>query len=1218
MRRTALSRVLALLLGASACGGVAAPSAHPPVVAVAPGDDLQALLDTLRGPATVQLAPGDYHLEPVAFTDSTCGNCQDPNEDVPATRGLLVRGDSIALAGGTAGHVVLHTHAGYGVLFDGCADCALERVTVTDGARDADGRATDAGVVIRGGRVTLSDCVVRDNLGDSATVHTVVVGIMGIAVREGGDATVRRCRIERNSWDGIAGYRGAHVLAEDNVVDGVDAARGAQMGGGRGVGIGLTWDAEGVLRGNLVTRYWKGIGVFVDAKASITGNVVEDVLTWGLAYWGPDAGRPVAWIARQRRVRDRRVRRHRRPHGAVGAGRGAGRGPPRDGHAARRRPRRAGRERLRAHGPGRALRLRRAVLHAASHRAPRRSAGLQDRGQPDLGRAPAGRPAAGGHPRRGRLPHPGRAADRGVVRLARHGRVALRGRVRARPPMTAPSGVQADPDAQGPARADAEPDGPARLRALARPDKWFLSAGDGFLWAPPFPRRLDRPGFWDTAHVYHFPIEPLFSVALVGDDGRERLLRRTSMDWRPDRLEVRWEGPGNVRLTELRYVLPGGRFCSAWWADEKTDQGSALDGASLVAFTAVPGPNVRDLGRLGAGLRWRSTLFDRRRESLDVTLTLEAVLLPPKERNGGSPGADPDRDAAAEATRCAALRSEGGAEPHWDLTPFVELWRGDGTTRGTLGDGPTSLDGVSDRGWAHLAVALPLDELAPDRGVGFVHQVRPEALGGAPRPDRAVPPLPRHSADAWSRAIEAYPRLSSSDPYLARYFDYRIYGLHLNRIAGGGGRIPHPAVAEGIEYFHLPITYSAQCHMMETRWSADPAVARGSLLNFLAAQRPDGSLPGRLYVNHETGEDFYHANWADAAFAVDAIHPDRAFLEAAYAGLARYADWMRRERDPESSGMVTVVNHYETGQEYMSRYLAVDPSSDVTEWEPRLRLKGVDVTVYAYQLLRGLEAMAARLGRNDDVDTWSARATRVGRAIREEMWDEEAGIFSDVDGATGRRTGVKAAVCFYPLLTDLLEDAHVDRLLGHLSDPASFATPFPVPSSSADDPLFSAEGLWKGKRHNCPWNGRVWPMTNSHVVEGLLRQWHRGRAAAGPTAGHVLSRFVRMMFHEGDLARPNCYEHYNPRTGHACVFRGIDDYQHSWVLDLLARGVTGVEPTAAALRIHPLPMGLEHARFRGRLRGRDIDVRVRGEEVEARVDGAVLRTRIGEPVEVAW
>jgi hypothetical protein len=334
--------------------------------------------------------------------------------------------------------------------------------------------------------------------------------------------------------------------------------------------------------------------------------------------------------------------------------------------------------------------------------------------------------------------------------------------------------------------------------------------------------------------------------------------------------------------------------------------------------------------------------------------------------------------------------------------------------------------------------------------------------------------------------------------------------------------------------------------------------------------------------------------------------------------LGRYADWLRTERDPEDSGMVTVVNHYETGQEYMSRYLAVDPDSDVNAWEPRLRLKGVDVTVYLYQLLGGLAGIADRLDRAEEAERWRAAAASVGRALREEMWDPRTGMFSDVDGATGKRTGVKAAVCFYPLLTDLVDAEKVERMLGHLEDRAGFATPFPVPSTAADDPLFDAEGLWKGKRHNCPWNGRVWPMTNSHVVEGLLRQWHRGSERAGRIAAHVLSRFVRMMYHEGDPARPNCYEHYNPFNGHACVFRGIDDYQHSWVLDLLARGVTGVEPGRDALRIHPLPMGLDDARFLGRLRGHDVDVVVRDKEVKATVDGTVYRTRVGRPVEIAW
>ncbi len=770
----------------------------------------------------------------------------------------------------------------------------------------------------------------------------------------------------------------------------------------------------------------------------------------------------------------------------------------------------------------------------------------------------------------------------------------------------------------GAAAGGSEPE--ARLRALARPDKWFLSAGEGFLWAPPFPGWLHRPGFWDPAHVWHYPLGPLFSVALVAADGRADALERVSSDWRPDRLEVVWRAASGATATERRYVLPGGRFCSAWDVDLGHAVGAQGAIQRLVAFTAVRGDSVRALLRSGAGVGWTTTLHDRKDGTLDVAVRLEAVAQ-------GAPGAAAAGSGAP--VWCASLRSEGAADPEWSTSPFVELV---GARGGFVPPGSLSLEGVSARGWVHVAVAAP----DPGRGgdgpdVVFVLTVEAQGLDAsasdraeradAPGPERAGradAPLPARSTALWAEAIAAYPRFSCSDPWLERYFDYRVYGLRLNRIEGGVGRIPWPAVAEGPEYFHLPITYSAQCHMMETRWAADPGTARGSILNFLGAQRPDGSLPGRLYVNHETGEDFYHADWADAALAVDALHPDAAFLETVYAGLGRYADWLRAERDPEDSGMVTVVNHYETGQEYMSRYIAVDAASDVAEWEPRLRLKGVDVTVYTYQLLRGLASMADRLGRSRDARAWGGRAERVGRALLDAMWNADAGIFSDVDGATGARTGVKAAVCFYPLLTDLLDEERVARLLAHLTDPATFATAFPLPSSSVDDPLFSAEGLWKGKRHNCPWNGRVWPMTNSHVVEGLIRQWHRGRAATGPIAAHLLSRFVRMMYHDGDLERPNCYEHYHPYTGHACVFRGIDDYQHSWVLDLLARGVCGVEPGADTLRIHPLPMGLEEAGFRGRLRGRDVAVRVRGDGVEARVDGSLLRGTVGTPLEVAW
>lgn len=250
----------------------------------------------------LELAPGTYAFEPRAYVDSTCGNCEEPNTLVPASLGWRVAGSRIVITSRCDGapaspdSVRLYTHAGYGILFEHCDDCHLEGVSITGGARDSDGRATDAAIVVKQSSVRIEHCTIRDNIGDVRVVQEQVVGIIGIAGREGARLEIRNNRILRNSWDGIALYRGAEATILDNVIDGIDKARGKQIGGGRGVGIGITWDAQAAVHRNRVTRYWKGIGIFVDAQASVSRNVVEDVLTWGIAYWDAGQGKPVAWI----------------------------------------------------------------------------------------------------------------------------------------------------------------------------------------------------------------------------------------------------------------------------------------------------------------------------------------------------------------------------------------------------------------------------------------------------------------------------------------------------------------------------------------------------------------------------------------------------------------------------------------------------------------------------------------------------------------------------------------------------------------------------------------------------------------------------------------------------------------------------------------------------------------------------------------------------------
>ena len=753
------------------------------------------------------------------------------------------------------------------------------------------------------------------------------------------------------------------------------------------------------------------------------------------------------------------------------------------------------------------------------------------------------------------------------------------------------------------------------IEALARSDKWYLGSGEGTIFAPPFPVWLDAPGFWDEATIFQYQVGPLFTVTILDHGGRELALTARSRRWTPAELTVEYDLPGGMSATEVRTVQPGGVFASEW--NIRSPQPVSLH---AVAWTAQDTASV-DLPsvRWDTAMQLTRTLRDRRDVALNVRMELAAV---------------------GDATSWSATLSEKSAlQPHWRFAPFGELWEGESLPRAVR------LQGIAPTGLLYAAVHTALPRNTTECSVAFAMRLTladntlrggraPTPLGvrviQPSRAPSATPlgitavgaariagsmPLARASRRRWREYFAQVPHFTCSDPYLERYYWYRWYGLWLNTIQPGTGNYQWPTVCEGIGFFHEPITYSAQCHARELRWLRDPAHARGVLRTIFAHQKPDGALHGRIYVNHLQGTDFYHANWGDAVLALDVLRPDETFLHELYPSLARHAEWLVRTRDADGTGMIDVVDQYETGQEYMSRYQAVDADADSYGWENRIRLKGIDVTVYAYALFRALARLAIRGGSAHEAPHWASYADRTATAVRQRMWDEPAGMFFDVNPQTMQRTGVYAAVCFYPYFTDLATDAHLPGLERNLLDPSRFWTPYPAPSSALDDPMFSAVAEWKGKRHVCPWNGRVWPMTNSHLMEALGRWGTREHPRLRQAAGHFLGKFVRMMFHDGDLSRPNCYEHYNPFTGAASVYRGIDDYQHSWVADLIIQYACGVRVAEHEIVIDPLPMDLDSFELRGvRVGDLELGVRLDAGHLTVTANEHLHMARWGEPI----
>jgi poly-gamma-glutamate synthesis protein (capsule biosynthesis protein) len=237
-----------------------------------PFRDLQTAIDAGTEWDRILIMPGTYEAHPDSYPEELCGNCQEHRTEVKATRGFLIKGKALQLVGSGTDSTVLITKAGYGVLFEHSLGSVITDLAITGGIRDADGMATDAGIVAKYSTVTVKNVKIRDN---THQLEDVVVGIGGVFGRENSELFIIQNVIENNGWDGVALYRGANAyIADNSICD------------GRGAGIGITWDATATVYRNRVSNYWKGIGTFGDSRAVVRNNAVYDNLGWGVIATG--------------------------------------------------------------------------------------------------------------------------------------------------------------------------------------------------------------------------------------------------------------------------------------------------------------------------------------------------------------------------------------------------------------------------------------------------------------------------------------------------------------------------------------------------------------------------------------------------------------------------------------------------------------------------------------------------------------------------------------------------------------------------------------------------------------------------------------------------------------------------------------------------------------------------------------------------------------------
>ncbi|OGM38391.1 hypothetical protein A3E13_01945 [Candidatus Woesebacteria bacterium RIFCSPHIGHO2_12_FULL_40_20] len=279
----------------------------------------------------------------------------------------------------------------------------------------------------------------------------------------------------------------------------------------------------------------------------------------------------------------------------------------------------------------------------------------------------------------------------------------------------------------------------------------------------------------------------------------------------------------------------------------------------------------------------------------------------------------------------------------------------------------------------------------------------------------------------------------------------------------------------------------------------------------------------------------------------------------------KYHEYLKKYRDPENGGLLTVVHPWESGTDNSPRWdnslskirledipddvkiIVNKYRSDDKVGDPKHR-PGLD-DYYKYMYLvwlfsswkwdyevivkkspfavkdilfnslwcRANELLAEILdGINDPqaekFRNWSVRT----RTALQNCWDEKLISYKDIDVSLGNHDFVEENTIsnFLPLWAGAPKEPELELLLNKLEDPKQYWPKVPIPTTSLDSPKFSLTRYWRGP---------TWPITNLFVIEGLARYVANERAKRMHRS--LIDKTLEMIKKNG------FYEYFDPTSG---------------------------------------------------------------------------------------
>ena len=425
--------------------------------------------------------------------------------------------------------------------------------------------------------------------------------------------------------------------------------------------------------------------------------------------------------------------------------------------------------------------------------------------------------------------------------------------------------------------------------------------------------------------------------------------------------------------------------------------------------------------------------------------------------------------------------------------------------------------------------------------------------------------IPDAEAAAWME--ENIPRFVCDDREIEEtyYFRFWTYRKHIRSIPGGHVVTEFlPDVPWSGEYnaISCPVGH----HIMEGRWLADREIVRDDIRFFLREASMDNTM---RYSNTLV--------WCAYRFI---LHTgDLSFAEEILPALKRnFAE--RAARNRTECGLYW-SNDGRDGMEYSVSGSGLRPT----------------LNAYEYGAARAIAAIC-RMTADAESETYERRAEELRSAIQMYLWDNSDGFFKTVfmderDGTAdfARENPERNAmeeIGYLPWCFPGLADREQETAFAYLTDAAHFRAPFGITTADMAHPRFMKNPV----RHECLWDGPVWPYATSQTLTGIytLLADHDSAYIDGAAYMEMLRTYAasQKLYENGKTIRW-IDENTEPFTGQWIsrdlmrldhIYEGKfpkergADYNHSTFCDLVLSGACGISLDCGALRVKPLAAGI--------------------------------------------